>query len=88
MWQKIMAAEIWIWVVSKRLSEEAPGIFAAVHRLLFPSCGTRALYLWRVDSVLCGLWGLISSTRDQTHVPYVGRQVVNSGPPGKSVIVF
>lgn len=56
--------------------------------ILIPSCGTRALYLWRVDSVLCGLWGLISSTRDQTHVPYVGRQVVNSGPPGKSVIVF
>ena len=34
------------------------------------SCGVQA---W----LLCGMWGLSSSTRDQTHIPCIGRWILN-----------
>ena len=37
------------------------------------SCSTWALQLWRG----CSIWDLSSPTRDQTHVPCTGRQILN-----------
>ena len=47
----------------------------------FSSCSTQT---W----LLQGPWELSSPTRDQTHVPSIGRWILNLVPPGKSYETF
>ena len=36
-------------------------------------------------AVACSLWDLSSQTRDCSHAPSIGRAVLTTGPPGKSL---
>ena len=62
----------------------------------FSSCGTRAQQLWLMGSRVQAqqLWYMAlvalrhvgsSWTRDRTHVPCIGRRILNHCPPGKSL---
>ena len=44
------------------------------------------ILIW-LHRVLVVTHGLSSLTRDQTHIPCIGRQILTIGPPGKSVVI-
>ena len=43
--------------------------------LSFFACAESSLHC--ANLVACGMWDLNSLTRDQTHDPYIGRQILN-----------
>lgn len=60
------------------------------------SCGTWAQQLWLVGSLVvvyrlscpAACRNLGSPTRDRTQIPCIGKKILNSGPPGKSLRMF
>ena len=56
-------------------------LFILVHRLL---------WLWHVGRALLplGMWDLSSPARDQTHIPCIGRLILNPWLPGKSPQIY
>ena len=40
-------------------------------------CGCAGSQLWCVESLLRCIWDLSSPTRDQTHIPYIERRILN-----------
>ena len=57
-------------VVRELLMAVAPLVADRLRVLGLSSCGTRA-------QLLCHIWDLSSQVRDGTHVPYIGRWILN-----------
>ena len=68
------------------------GTFSSCHSLFF-MCSILKVFIEFVKILLLfyilffwsrGMWNFSSLARNQTHTPYIGRQILTTGPPGKS----
>ena len=48
----------------------------SLHHMDFSSCCSWAFWLWHMVYLLHNMWDFSSLTRDQTHIPCIGRQIL------------